>query len=167
MKSFVFAATLLLMIGVAQAGYQSQLIDLRGKYLALEMIENRCPLQKGNFIREYGARAFGNFAKTSLNVDLINRRHLLDETEETTLGEALETPLEASTGRALLGGKPVRTEDINKDVWRNKACDEALNLVDQFCRGAPDDLGPGVLMPWIEALECIHKMDNPHYHPGK
>jgi len=161
-RTVVSAALLLLILPESSANVVNQLKELRSRYLALEMIENRCPLQKAAYVvaeRE----TFG--VASMMDFHHINR-HLLDVDEASIELEAasMQTMFQAWSDMYSVNGVMQRTllndgQDLlsmDKDEFRLFCCEEAITLVDRYCRGSSDDLGPGVLMPWLNGLECVH-----------
>jgi len=154
-KALFFTLALLLALPACDANLHSHLQSVRGMFLALELVENRCPLQKAAFLGH--ERSFG----VSHLVDFrhINRRMLAfekGELEADELVSELQNLKLLPSSRKLLAARSSSTDlaHLNKDAFRVSACQTAWGQVEAYCEGAPDDQGPGSIMPWLEYLEC-------------
>lgn len=167
---------------LAQAGvHHKSLTAQRGLYLTLELLDQRCPSAIPKFLKN-NEQEFGRGTYTTAGYG-IGRRHMLEEgqaafddhsyagfAEEETdpyvegffgglrrrlLGGRAQTAAQSIT-QYLTGVANLATvvEDVGKQ--RSQICAFALHEVDALCAEAEGpDKGPGVLMPWLEALSCV------------
>lgn len=124
-------------------------------YLALEMIENRCPSRVGAFIDTLGDLAI-------LRLDT-SGKSLVDMMFSTVKQMVPDFTGSAKGRRKLLGRihaqiPVVGAVDTIFD-YRYLMCTSASKLVETACADALDDFGTGVNMVWIQGLGC-DGMDN-------
>eukprot|EP00976_Prorocentrum_cordatum_P109961 1195110-Prorocentrum_minimum.AAC.6 len=130
----------------------------RALFLALEMVENRCPSQTGPFIQ--GHHTQFNF----VDVDTASGRKLTLAIPSQLKIDSLATCSKRCSRRLSHFSTTVLSSQLgmsaNQDAagFMNKkigVCSSAAQMVDEACQGAPDDRGAAAVTNWLQGLACV------------
>eukprot|EP00854_Cymbomonas_tetramitiformis_P007068 gene7068-8430_t len=161
----LFAVALVSNMVPSQADYAYQMEYIRGKFLALEMIDIRCPSAKPTFLMKQDNNdifQLANILDFNFNKPVGNLRHLL--ATEVTARTSMRKLLRRNKVDPALAGAPAAKKSaldkgtdvdktgalwtslpdadatkLNKAEWRSKSCTQALLEVEKYCPGAPGD----------------------------
>mmetsp|Transcript_29909 Transcript_29909/g.41406 ORF Transcript_29909/g.41406 Transcript_29909/m.41406 type:complete len:174 (-) Transcript_29909:120-641(-) len=152
------ALIVLLTLKVCEGGNSRaiQVTNLRGKFLALEWVEQRCPSVRAQFVKDNQA-TFGLDGYVDLGAAEVKgptsraAKQLLEDTSMEDVQEDRTIPSDRHLMSASGEGLEI---NIDLTAWRSSACAIALQLVEKACAHASDDKGMDVVRPWMEALDC-------------
>mmetsp|Transcript_30500 Transcript_30500/g.51412 ORF Transcript_30500/g.51412 Transcript_30500/m.51412 type:complete len:175 (-) Transcript_30500:151-675(-) len=165
-RRWLSACLLLLQLSsLAQAsgrGIENRLNSHRIAYLALELIENRCPSMGPKYLRSTIKQHVGILDAADLKVGFIdlNAKDIDVSATMQKLKEGTQMLLDGKiVGRRLLGNPQIEAADrASVTLMQSKkklACSEASKIVEEFCYGAIDDHGYEFVEAWFMGVGCI------------
>uniref|UniRef100_A0A7S0R6K7 Uncharacterized protein n=1 Tax=Pyramimonas obovata TaxID=1411642 RepID=A0A7S0R6K7_9CHLO len=151
----------------------------RANYLALEMIDQRCPTQLAKYMREYHVNAEGvglenaergvqtpGLAHEAAHEEMVKKNELHQQHLEDARKRdpALNTPPPPAQLRksrrhlSMVEYEVMPGDEPPITPWesRTTACVEAAKIVQLYCVGAAEDKGMAEAAPYLEALHCTN-----------